>query len=164
MPPYLLDSNFFIQAHRIGFPLDVVPSFWNKVKELAENGKIISIDKVKNEIYRDGDDLEKWCRDNLPLDFFKNASTVITSYAQIVTWAHSKNDQYTQQALNTFMDADEADAWLIAYGYTHSYPIVTYEISSPSSKKSIKIPDACLPFGVKTLIPIEMFRELGVRI
>jgi Domain of unknown function (DUF4411) len=164
MPPYLLDSNFFIQAHRIGFPLDVVPSFWGKIKELALESKIISIDKVKNEIYRDGDDLQIWCEENLPNDFFKSSSSVITSYAKIVTWAHSKNQQYTQQAMNTFMDSEEADAWLIAFGYAHGIPIVTYEISSPLSKKSIKIPDVCLPFGVRTLIPIEMFRELGVRI
>ena len=45
--PYLLDSNFFIEAFRTSYPFDVVPSFWVKVKELAAEGKIISIDKVQ---------------------------------------------------------------------------------------------------------------------
>lgn len=45
---YVIDSNFFIQAHRANYPLDIAFSFWNKVKQLAEDGKIISIDKVKN--------------------------------------------------------------------------------------------------------------------
>jgi hypothetical protein len=50
MVVYILDSNFFIEAHRVSYPVDVAYSFWNKVKQLAENGTIISIDKVRNEI------------------------------------------------------------------------------------------------------------------
>lgn len=51
MSDYLLDSNFFIQAHRACYPLDVVTSFWIKVSNLAAEGKLKSIDKVKIEIY-----------------------------------------------------------------------------------------------------------------
>ena len=40
--PFIIDSNFFIQAYRINYPFDVVPSFWVKVKELAELCPIIS--------------------------------------------------------------------------------------------------------------------------
>ena len=72
MSVYVVDSNFFIQAHRANYPLDVATSFWNKVKQLAEEGKIISIDKVKKEIYDHEDDLKQWCEDNLPEDFFKD--------------------------------------------------------------------------------------------
>lgn len=161
MNPYLLDANFFIQAHRVGFPMDVVPSFWNKVKELAASGKIISIDKVKKEIYDSEDDLKDWCEHNLPDEFFKDSTGVIPSYAKVVGWANSKSDQYTQQARDTFMDADEADAWLISYAHTHALPIVTHEVSAPFSKSSIKIPDACKALGVRTLQPMDMFRELG---
>ena len=45
---YVVDSNFFIEAHRATYPLDVAHSFWNKVKQLADDGKIVSIDKVKS--------------------------------------------------------------------------------------------------------------------
>jgi hypothetical protein len=47
MPVYVLDSNFFIQAHRFHYPIDVAAGFWNKVRQLAEEGRVISIDKVK---------------------------------------------------------------------------------------------------------------------
>ncbi len=47
MSVYVVDSNFFIQAHRATYPLDIAFSFWKKVKQLAEEGKIISIDKIK---------------------------------------------------------------------------------------------------------------------
>jgi hypothetical protein len=60
MEVYILDSNFFIQAHRVSYPLDIALSFWKKVKQLAAEGKIISIDKVKNELYDKNDALEVW--------------------------------------------------------------------------------------------------------
>jgi hypothetical protein len=60
MSVYVVDSNFFIQAHRVSYPLDVAFSFWNKVKQLANDGKIISIDKVKQEIYQNEDALKQW--------------------------------------------------------------------------------------------------------
>ena len=55
---YVVDSNFFIQAHRINYPLDIAFSFWKKVKQLAHENKIISIDKVKTEIYDKNDALK----------------------------------------------------------------------------------------------------------
>ncbi len=52
MAVYIVDTNFFIQAHRASYPLDIVQSYWKTVRQLAIAGKIISIDKVRNEIYR----------------------------------------------------------------------------------------------------------------
>lgn len=68
--PYIVDANFFIQVHRMNYPMDVVPNFWSKIKELAEKGLISSIDKVKAELYLNSDGLTTWCKDNLPSDFF----------------------------------------------------------------------------------------------
>ncbi len=163
MTPYILDANFFIQVHQERYPLDIVPSFWLKIKELAGEKKIISIDKVKQEIYKKEDDLKIWCHNNLPADFFKDSVNCLPSYVQTVRWAHSKADQYSQQALNTFMDSDVADARLVAYAMMHHFPIVTYEVSAPGSKKSIKIPDVCSQFDVRSMTPMAMFRELGVK-
>ena len=83
MGVYVIDSNFFIQAHRDTYPLNVAFSFWNKVKQLAVEGKIISIDKVKDEIYDKNDALETWCIENLPEDFFKDTSGIMNEYIQV---------------------------------------------------------------------------------
>lgn len=50
MHKYSLDTNIFIQVHRVNYPFDIFSSFWEKIIELAERGNIISIDKVKMEI------------------------------------------------------------------------------------------------------------------
>ncbi|MBI1225857.1 MAG: DUF4411 family protein [Bacteroidetes bacterium] len=161
MPPYLLDTNFFIESYRSSFPLDVVPSFWVKLSSLAADNKVVSIDKVKEEIYKNDDELKAWCEASLPPDFFKDSTIAIAEYASTVQWANSNKDNpYTQPALDVFMDANEADAWLVAYAKHQDLPLVTNERSEPASKKSVKIPDACQPMGVRCVKPMDMFREL----
>lgn len=159
--PFVLDSNFFIQAHRMHYPIDVVPSFWLKIKELAEKGIIVSIDKVKDELHLNKDELTLWCDDNLPKDFFKETDVVINEYVAVTAWANSKSAQYNIAALNEFLDATEADAWLIAYSLANGSRIVTHETSEPNRKSKVKIPDVCSPFGISCVNTIEMFRYLG---
>lgn len=163
MGVYVVDSNFFIQAHRIIYPLDVAVSFWEQVAFLANNGDIVSIDKVKNELYQNDDDLKVWCENNLPSHFFKDSTELISEYSQVVNWAISHNSHYLQKAIDEFLDADEADAWLVAYGLKYSCPITTYEKSQPDMKRKIKIPEPCDSLGVSYLGTIDMFRELGIR-
>lgn len=165
MSVYVLDSNFFIQAHRATYPLDVVQSFWAKVNQLAQDGKIVSIDKVRDELYHHQDDLKTWCLANLPISFFNDSSATISNYAQVAAWANSRRSHYSNAALNEFLSADEADAWLVAYAHADNTNriLVTHEVSQPSRKSKIKIPDACAPFDIRFVSTIEMFRQLGER-
>lgn len=160
---YLVDSNFFIQAHRAIYPLDIATGFWNKVKLLANSGAIFSIDKVKNELYNKNDELEDWCKANLPDSFFKDSSKIIKEYSQITTWAVSKADHYLPNALSEFLNAEEADAFIVAYALSDkdNITIVTQEVSQPNRKNRIKIPESCNEFDIKYINTIEMFRQLG---
>lgn len=162
MPVFVLDSNFFIEAHRKSYPLDVATGFWNKVRQLAEEGKIISIDKVKKELYDKNDALEEWCRNNLPEDFFKDTSDVMAAYAQVTVWAVSRSEHYLPNALNEFLNVDEADAFLVAYCLADKINriAVTQEVREPNRRNKIKIPDACDALNVTYVSTIEMFRQL----
>ena len=169
MSIYVLDSNFFIQAHRDSYPIDLALTFWQKVKDLAYAGTIVSIDKVKNELYTHPSDpekqdlLEKWCHSNLPADFFKDTTLHIPSYQRVVEWANSKSGHYSPTALNEFLAVDEADAFLIAYALSDhtNCTIVTLEKSDPLNKKRIKIPEPCKHFNVRYINSMTLFRELG---
>jgi hypothetical protein len=65
-------------------------------------------------------------------------------------------------ALNEFLDADEADAFLVTYALTDSLNriVVTHEVSEPNRKNKIKIPEACNALIVKYVNTTEMFRQL----
>lgn len=160
-PSFLLDSNCLIQAHRQTYPLDVAVSFWAKIKQLADEGKISSIDKVKAELGRNKDALHSWCTANLSRDFFLNSAPVISQYAQVIQTAGNRIPPYTQRALTTFYDADEADAWLIAHALQRGISIVTHEVSQPAGIANVKIPDICRLLNISTITIIEMFRALG---
>lgn len=163
MGPLIVDSNFFIQAHRDTYPLDVATSFWAKISELASNHRIMSIDKVKAELNRNKDALTVWCDENLPAGFFAPSASVIGHYAQVINITHLRQPPYNQRALDTFFDADEADAWLIAHALSGGNTIVTHETRQPAKIARVKIPDICAPLGIKAITTVEMFRELGER-
>jgi hypothetical protein len=161
MSLYIVDSNFFIQAHRAYYPLDVIKSFWIKVKQLSVKGSIKSIDKVKNEIYFHEDALKNWCDNNLPQSFFIESSSFINEYIEIANWANSMNDFYNPSAIQEFLAPDLADPWLVACAKANNYTIVTYEKSEPNRKSRIKIPEVCNQFGVRYLNTVDLLRELN---
>jgi hypothetical protein len=161
LSPYVVDSNFFLQAYKMHYPIDVTPGFWIKVSDLANQGRIISIDKVHDELYTNPDPLTNWMNQNLPTDFFKDTNSVLSEYSQVCAWASSRSTHYKAAALNTFLQADEADAFLVSYALAHKLTLITHETSDPNRKSSIKIPDACAPFKVQFLNTIQMFRAMG---
>lgn len=165
MSVFILDTNFFIQSHRITYPLDVATTFWQKVKNLCLENKIISIDKVRDEIFKNDDELKKWIEHNIPDEFFKSTETqqVITQYQKVVQWANSRSAHYIPNAINEFLKYENADAWIVAYAIAinDNCQIVTQEKSEPNRKNKIKIPEVCDAFNIQYKNIIEMFRVLG---
>jgi len=165
MPPFIVDTNFFIQSHRITYPLDVAVNFWQKVKRLSEEEKIISIDKVREEIFKNDDEIKSWIEQNIKSDFFKSTEMqeVLDEYQRVVNWANSKSMHYVKKAIDEFLEFENADAWLIAYALSinKNCQIVTQEKREPNRKSKIKIPEVCNDFNLPYKNIIEMFRELG---
>ncbi len=164
MSKFIVDSNFFIQAHRAYYPLDVVQSFWMKIKSLADKEIIVSIDKVHKEIFENSsheDELRNWCESNLEASFFVNTDTVLQNYIAIISWVNSMSHHYTPSAIQEFLETDLADPWLVAFAVSNGWTIVTYEKSEPNRKNRIKIPEVCNQFNVRYINTIEMLRELN---
>ncbi len=164
MSLYVVDSNFFIQAHRAYYPFDVFTSFWVKVRQLAVQNKIQSIDKVQNEIYSNSsheDELKNWCKNNLPVGFFVDTASYIDVYLDIINWANSMNYHYKASAVQEFLTADLADPWLVAFAKSNNCTIVTYEKSEVHRKSRIKIPEVCNYFDVRYVDTIGLLRELN---
>lgn len=162
---YLVDSSCFMTASRVSYPIDIAVSFWTKISQLAQNHAFYSIEKVYDEIKLNDDALSKWCKDNLPDDFFFSTETeeVYVKYAELVNWAQTKGIK--QSGVDKFIAADKADIYFVAFASLapENYTIVTEEVSAVDSKKDIKLPDACSAFNVRSINFIQMLRELKVQ-
>lgn len=53
----VLDADVFMTAARSYYAFDVAPAFWDGLVREASNGRLLSIDRVKDEIQRGRDDL-----------------------------------------------------------------------------------------------------------
>lgn len=128
---YIIDSNCFVTPHRSFCPTDVGVSFWSKLRTLAEDGKICSIDKVQDELYSNSDELKNWMETSLNDSFFvkfDNAMSV-QKLTAIVQWA-ATNTFYIPKAKTKFLCMDKADIYLASFAssrFSHSetaYPSV----------------------------------------
>lgn len=162
---YIVDSCCFMKPFRVTYPMDIAESFWNKVAELANNHKFYSIDKVKDEIFENSDELTSWCKAKLPQDFFISTETeeFYGKFGEIVTWAQNRNIK--QMGIDKFIDDDKADIYIVTMAALapEMYTVVTEETSAPKSKKDIKLPDACSAFNIRCINFIEMLRELSAK-
>lgn len=158
---YLFDTNIFIRSKN-EMPEDIWPTFWMRIAELIRDGKIFTIEKVKEEIERGRDELTQWMKSNEVAGFYCPVDgDVLSKYSELQNWAKNTN-RFTRVALDEF--ARVADAYLVATAAAKGWTIVTYETSAPNSKRRVKIPDACNALGVSLCDLNTAFRDLGVRI
>lgn len=155
---YLLDANVFIQAKKLHYGLDFCPAFWEWLINENAGGRVLSIEKVSDEIEAGADDLWAWAQLRGDRFFLRPTRALPAALTRVSAWAATQN--YDPAAVNTFLQV--ADYYLVSQALVDGHTVVTHEIPS-TSKKRIKIPDACLGVGVKFATPFEMLRTSRAR-
>ncbi|MEN9573214.1 MAG: hypothetical protein RL514_1069 [Verrucomicrobiota bacterium] len=155
---YLLDSDVFIQAKNFHYGLDFCPAFWDWLVASNTSGLVFSIEKVSDEIEAGTDELASWAAARGDGFFLKPDSAIVPALAAVSRWAVGQN--YEPAAVSTFLQ--KADFYLVAHALAHGHVVVTHEVAAASTKK-IKIPNACIGLGVKTMNPFEMLRHERAR-
>lgn len=164
MSYFLLDANILIEA-KYRMPIDLFPTFWEKLRVEIEAGHIFTSEKVKDEINRgnEDDELVEWIS-HLPESFFIGIDGgIMINYAQVINWAN-QNEQYYPAAKAEFANAQIADAFLIATAKAKDMILVTHEVSDLNAHKRVKIPDAASAMEVSCSSLVEMLRSLRVTI
>ncbi len=157
---YVLDANVFIEASKRYYSFDLAPAFWRCLLNHAGHGKIISIDRVFNELNRLNDKLAEWAQYDFRKYFIStDEDKIITKYSKIISWVQN-NEQFTDTAKTLF--ANGADGWLVAYAAVHDVVIVTQETFKQEVKKQVPIPNVCKEFKVRYMDTFEMLRNLNV--
>lgn len=159
---YLFDTNIFVESKK-NLPMDIWPTFWTKMVMLINSGKIHSIDKVKEEIDKGGDELTDWIHKHAPRGFFlKQDSSVMAKMAETIDWAQNNPVGFSQSAISDYVNV--ADSYLVATAAAKKMVLVTYEKSNPQRRNRVMIPDACIAIGVRSCDLNTALRELGVPI
>jgi hypothetical protein len=161
---FLLDSSVFIEAHKRYYAFDIAPTFWEKLAELAKEGKLCSIDRVKNELTKNDDKLKQWIESSFESYFHSTKDNkILIEYRELMTWSYS-NQQFTEEAKREFATAEIADAWLIAYAKANKCIVATEEKLNREKKSKIPIPNVCEVFDIECVDTFQMLRQLKVQL
>lgn len=157
---YAVDANVFIEAFRRYYKFGICPGFWQSLIYHHTQGRIFSIDRVKDELTGKGDQLSDWVIGNAPDGCFESTDTqqIAPVYAQLVEWVYAQA-QFTAAAKAEF--TQKADAWLIAYAKATGKVLVTHEVLSAEIKRKVPIPNVCVAFNVNYVDTFDMLGALG---
>lgn len=160
---YIIDTSCLTQAHRVYYPFDITPSFWDFMKLHFSNGNFVFTNKVAFEISRGKDALTNWAQNQIPLSAELDChvdANIMAHYGNIMSWGNG-HAQYSPLAKSDFADFDNADPFAVATALEKSAIVVSQEISAPSSKKNIKLPDVCSQFGINHIDTFTLLRIFG---
>lgn len=161
---FLLDTNVLIVAARHYYAFDIAPVFWDALVHHAGNGRLKSIDRVRDEIDRGDDELVEWIHGAVHDSFLPtDDALVLEKYGQIMFWAQGQQ-QYSESAKREFAQLELADPWLVAYAAAHHCVLVTLEERNQTIKRKIPLPNVCNAFHVDYLNTFEMLRSLQIRL
>jgi hypothetical protein len=157
---YLVDANVLIEAKNRYYAFDIAPGFWAWLQGAHAAGEVGSIEAVEKELVGGNDELAEWAKANS--SFFHPIDQATTAYfAALTAWAVSR--PFTPAALAAF-SGNQADYQLVAHARGHNHVLVTHELPEPSSRKRVKIPDACAAIGATYMEPFEMMRRTGAKL
>ena len=110
---YLLDANVLIEAHKRYYGFDLCPGFWKAMLRQHHANRVFSIDRVKQEIAKGKDRLDRWAKLKAPATLFKKTDSerTIEQFGKMVEWVQGE-PQYRPEAKAEF--ATVADGWLVA--------------------------------------------------
>ncbi|MEZ6007399.1 MAG: DUF4411 family protein [Planctomycetota bacterium] len=163
MTQYLVDSSPFIEAKQRYYGFDFCPGFWEAIEAAHAESRVFSIDRVRQELVGEKDELSTWSAAAVSPAFFLDTSTqaVASEFAPLMAWVNAQ-PQFTSAAKAEFAMATVADGWLIAAAKLHGMTLVTHEVPRPEARKRVPIPNVCAAFGVPYANTFQMLRDLGI--
>ena len=143
---YILDANAFIEASKEWYPFSSCPEYWNWLVKAEQQGILISIKAIKDQIFwedtKDQKILVDWCNTNEEL--FKPTTYSKGHFYVVDQWAQDPARPYFERAISTFLR--DPDSYLITEALAKGGTVVTYETSEPYKRRQVKIPDVCTGF------------------
>lgn len=163
---YLLDTNIFVTPHRTYYAFDFAQPFWDFLIHEAENGRIGTINEVKNEIVTGYGSLADWFNDNFLMYCETSQTPAILQAYQTLVQHVNRSTVYNQKAKDEFMKAENADPWLLAHCLAAQTAhkelcLVTEEVRNPFIQRKVPIPNICEDFSLEYCTCFDLIRGLN---
>ncbi len=151
---YSIDTSALVDCWWKYYPIDVFPTVWHQLEQLAQQGHLIATEEVRVELERRLDDLHTWAT-NQPTLFVAVDAAIQTKVQGIVHQFPTLVGPGPTQS--------HADPYVIALAQLRGFTVVTSEQRKNNPAKP-KIPDVCVALGVPYMNLVQLFRQQGWKI
>ncbi len=151
---YCLDTNVFIEGWNKYYSMELCPSYWDILDNLAKEGRVFAPIEVKKEIEKVDDGLKAWIKErpylfkDITIEIQQNLRNIMAQYGHLV-------DNTRQRSI--------ADPWVIAFALAEGAIVVTKEYPVGMNSRRIKIPDVCIAMNVLWMNDFQFASEIGIR-
>jgi hypothetical protein len=148
---YMVDTCSFTELRRT-YPRPYLDAVWRLVERVADDGRLLSVEEVFNELQAQDDEVAQWAMARrslfLPLteDIQQKAREILISHRTLVNIRRKKSG---------------ADPFLIAAAIVHNAIVVTKEKKS-GGPPAVKIPDVCEAYGVRCIPLLTLLQQEGL--
>lgn len=154
-PLYVVDTSALVDWHDRYYPTDVFPTLVNLVDGLIQDGRLMSVEIVHDELTKVASSgLQTWAKRRRSIfDATRNHLTEALAIEGSYPALKDPNAQF-----------DEADAYVIALAQIQGAVVVTAETPAAHKRKpkrSMYIPDVCAALGMACISNIGMMRREG---
>lgn len=150
---YCLDANVFIEGWNKYYSMDLCPTYWEILDQLAQQDRVFAPIEVKREIRQHDDALAKWI--NARPYVFREITIEVQEYLRQIMRGYNRLVDSTRQR-------SIADPWVIAHAMAEKAIVVTKEMPAGPSSRRVKIPDVCSALNVPWIDDFQFAREIGI--
>jgi Domain of unknown function (DUF4411) len=148
---FSFDTSAYVGIWKRYYPPENFPTLWQRIEDMAANGKIISSKTVLEELEHQDDDVLDWAKMQNGT-FLEDAEEVQEKVSELYSnWPKEYKVDWTKRLLG-------ADMFVIAQAQCNGCPVVTDE-KVTKNFEAPRIPDACILLGVECLTPLGFIQK-----
>ena len=99
---FVLDTNVFVEAHRRYYAQDLCPGFWDCLTHYGNEGRVLSIDRVRDEMLSNQDRLSEWVYQAPDSLLVSSADPEdVNAFTYLMDWVQG-NEQFQSEAYEEF--------------------------------------------------------------
>lgn len=156
---YCIDASSLFTAWNEQFPPDVVPSFWERLDGLIDNGHLVAPEEVRHEL-RWPAELKSWAKDRdslfRELEDDREQATITEVVERFRAEARRRGVKLRESDF-------KGDPFVVALARVRNAAIVSEERMPREASQRPTIPSACAWWSLRPLTLMEFVRELRWR-